>query len=313
MAMETSAATRDPATSRRGRTSRHLTPAERRARAVLLVLLSVVPTGCGLSFDFDGFHAKIESVVEAGAFDAGSDDATSPTSKASVALYGTYRAWSDGTYAPSCEAYLHPRSSAQVYEGAIGSGIYAVRPVLALSPIHAYCDMTPSGEGWTLITTSRSDDRTAGTATTQTSECVTQTSYCNVAAQAWDYTTLRQTWSDCPGAEARIEKTAFQDDTNACMNPLDSLLLTVTSTAEKPGLDGIKSWNDCSNKCWTQSVFAGRFPLFQLAEFPTLVSDAKFVTSTKGLESIRLGGGNCGREIVVSHGCGSGHDNLWVK
>jgi hypothetical protein len=67
--------------------------------------------------------------------------------------YGTYRAWSDGTYALSAEAYRRP-SGAYRYEGDVGNGIYRIDPdgqVGVQAPIDVYCDMTTGDGGWTLV------------------------------------------------------------------------------------------------------------------------------------------------------------------
>lgn len=278
---------------------------ERRIWANLLIVLCAAPASCALGLDSDKIPANLDiGTRDAAASDAPTDSVVSaPT--VSVTSYGTYRAWSDGTYATSCNAYVHPPSPTHVYEGAIGSGVYAVKPALAQSPIRVLCDMTANAEGWTLLTTSSAEGRAEeeGTRTKQTSECVTLTSDCNVAGQAWDYDTLRETWSDCPGGEARIAKAAFQDDTNACTNQLDGLQLTW----DRDALPGMKSWN-CAHECAGPSWFAG-----QGFRLPTLVSDGKFVTSPELLRAVATGGGECAAGTVVSYGCGSGYDNIWLR
>lgn len=45
-----------------------------------------------------------------------------------IVNFGTYRAWSDGTYAKSAEEYLRPTDGSHVYMGDTGSGIYRIKP-----------------------------------------------------------------------------------------------------------------------------------------------------------------------------------------
>lgn len=276
----------------------------RKTWASPLVVLGLFPAGCALAYDYSGYEAAPPVVpsLEAGAIDASLPDSAPPT-PATIRLYREYHAWSDGTYAPSCEAYLHPASTSYAYEGVTGSGVYAVKPARAESPILVLCDMTASGEGWTLITTSSYEERARGAATTQTLGCVSATAYCNVASDPWDYEMLRQTWSGCPGAEARITKTAFQDDANACNNQVDSLLLTFNV----PTFVGLKAWADCSFECLGQSWFAGQS---LTPGYPTLLTDAKFVTSKAGGLVSLPASKSCTAE---SYACQSGYDSIWLR
>lgn len=63
-----------------------------------------------------------------------------------------YRAWSDGTYAESCNAYLQGETLYR-YAGATGDGIYRidVDGAGALTPVDVQCDMTTDGGGWTTV------------------------------------------------------------------------------------------------------------------------------------------------------------------
>lgn len=56
-----------------------------------------------------------------------------------------YRAWSDGSLASSCNAYLTGSAS----QGSAGSGIYRVQPPGQAAAV-VYCDMVTDGGGWTL-------------------------------------------------------------------------------------------------------------------------------------------------------------------
>ncbi|KVP96460.1 hypothetical protein WJ97_11260 [Burkholderia ubonensis] len=58
---------------------------------------------------------------------------------------GGYRTWLDGSFATSCQGYLHP-GTGYSYTGATGDGIYRVN-VNGL-PVNVYCDMTTDGGGW---------------------------------------------------------------------------------------------------------------------------------------------------------------------
>lgn len=67
--------------------------------------------------------------------------------------FGSYRAWGDGTYAPSAEAYRRPSGPYQ-YRGETGSGIYRIDPdgrTGPIEPFDVYCDMETDEGGWTLF------------------------------------------------------------------------------------------------------------------------------------------------------------------
>lgn len=65
-----------------------------------------------------------------------------------VADFGAYRGWSDGSYASSCNAYRTATGGA-VYAGATGSGTY--RLAVGGNTLDAYCDMVSAGGGWTRV------------------------------------------------------------------------------------------------------------------------------------------------------------------
>lgn len=70
-----------------------------------------------------------------------------------VQNFGSYRAWSDGTLATSCEGYRRP-SGGRVYEGDIGDGTYRIHPP-GYAAFNVHCNMTTDGGGWTLVAWTR--------------------------------------------------------------------------------------------------------------------------------------------------------------
>jgi hypothetical protein len=65
-----------------------------------------------------------------------------------IVANGSSRNWSDGTYASSCNVYLHPPTGYS-YQGVTGSGIYTINP--GSGNTNVYCDMTTNGGGWTIL------------------------------------------------------------------------------------------------------------------------------------------------------------------
>lgn len=61
----------------------------------------------------------------------------------------TARRWSDGSAAPSCDAYRHP-ALGYAYSGATGDGAYWIQPP-GQPEFAVYCDMSFEGRGWTLV------------------------------------------------------------------------------------------------------------------------------------------------------------------
>lgn len=87
----------------------------------------------------------------------------------SVKQFTGYRAWSDGTLAPSCLAYLQGKTG-YVYAGATGDGVYRIQPS-GYAVTDVYCDMTTDGGGWTLAAWNKG---TSGTGTMTTTFFVAQ-------------------------------------------------------------------------------------------------------------------------------------------
>jgi hypothetical protein len=72
--------------------------------------------------------------------------------RADVQQYAGYRAWSDSTYARTCNEYLHPADGFS-YAGAAGDGVYRIDPDGngGVAPFDVTCDMTTQGGGWTAV------------------------------------------------------------------------------------------------------------------------------------------------------------------
>lgn len=179
-----------------------------------------------------------------------------------------------------------------------GNGVYTVDPdgAGAGAPANVYCNMTDGG--WTLVMASTSTDRTSeAAARAQTTDCTTNTSYCNVMSKAWTYSTIRHTWTGCAAARAEISLASYQGDSGACTNTADQLLISWSGSH-----NGMKVWNDCGGSCGGQTRFVGTY-----AGGPTLWTSSHFLVATTGLTT---SAGNCG---VVNYSCTSGYDNVWIK
>jgi hypothetical protein len=109
----------------------------------------------GLSLTGDGVISGSPTTVGAASFGvkaayllSSGSKAYSMSVNANVANNGSYRAWSDGTYAASCQAYLAP-SAPYYYSGATGNGVYRV--AVGGSTMDVYCNQTTNGGGWMLL------------------------------------------------------------------------------------------------------------------------------------------------------------------
>ena len=66
--------------------------------------------------------------------------------------YSGYRAWSDGSFAATCNEYRTGKAG-YAYSGATGDGVYRIDVDGAgpLAPSDVVCDMTTAGGGWTVF------------------------------------------------------------------------------------------------------------------------------------------------------------------
>jgi hypothetical protein len=109
----------------------------------------------GLSLTGDGVISGSPTTVGAASFGVKAAYLLSSGSKAysmavnaNVKNMGSYRGWSDGTYAASCQAYLSP-SAPYIYAGATGDGVYRISA--GGSTLDVYCNQTTNGGGWALL------------------------------------------------------------------------------------------------------------------------------------------------------------------
>lgn len=94
------------------------------------------------------YRQRAKGLQVQGAVVPGEAPAAPESSPLSLTQFVGYRAWSDGSLAPSCLAYRQP-GSGRAYQGATGDGTYRVQTTLG--PVDVFCDMTLEGGGWTLV------------------------------------------------------------------------------------------------------------------------------------------------------------------
>jgi hypothetical protein len=109
----------------------------------------------GLALSSDGVISGSPTAVGPASFGVTAGFKLSSGSKAysmsvnaNVKNMGSYRSWSDGTYATSCAAYMTP-SAPYYYSGATGDGVYRIS--YGGSTMDVYCNQTSNGGGWMLL------------------------------------------------------------------------------------------------------------------------------------------------------------------
>jgi len=109
----------------------------------------------GLALSNDGMISGSPTTVGSSAFGVTAGFKLSAANKAynmsvnaNVKNMGSYRSWSDGTYAASCAAYMAP-SAPYYYSGATGDGVYRIS--YGGSTMDVYCNQTTNGGGWMLL------------------------------------------------------------------------------------------------------------------------------------------------------------------
>lgn len=96
-------------------------------KLIVLLLFGVIPFLFGFAWKFNFLKSQI-----------------------GIKNFGTYNAYSDGTYAKSCDEYRNPTNTKYAYIGSIGDGVYKLNvPGIGLADFN--CDMTTNGGGWAIV------------------------------------------------------------------------------------------------------------------------------------------------------------------
>lgn len=102
-----------------------------------------------------------------------------------IVNFGTYRAYSDGTYARSAYEYKNPTDGIHIYEGATGDGVYRIQPDPTKPPFDVIADMSTYGGGWMLLMNANTAMFSANSATVGAITSLSQNKYGLFPAMYW--------------------------------------------------------------------------------------------------------------------------------
>ncbi len=125
-------------------------------------------------------------------------------SSVTIVSAGSFRRWSDGTVATTCNAYRAPTGNYS-YSGTTGDGIYRIDPdgAGAGAPFDADCDMTNDGGGWTLVAVGQNISTSLmspGNAAVNTVVSRTQLTHARLAFSVWNQIGNTTRWRSSGGS-----------------------------------------------------------------------------------------------------------------
>jgi hypothetical protein len=124
-----------------------------------LLTALMLSAGFGAAVAQSSFEYKrgVRGLVITSEPDNGPSTPETPAIPQILQSFGGYRAWADGSFAPSCKEYRAP-TGINLYEGAVGNGVYRIAPP-GHSPTNVYCDM--ANGGYTLLGVALQDSHVA--------------------------------------------------------------------------------------------------------------------------------------------------------